>query len=120
MNKKYLKQLDECKVAGCGIERRAHTAAEEDGKINHEFSANGQLVAINRNKPSGRDRGNSQRSAGMMRPSAGGDPILRYLLINKGIITLDELEEAERLLKVTGAVIASPPNLGRVDAAPDA
>lgn len=118
MAKKDLKAVDECKVAGCGKERRLHTVLENNGEIHHEFSANGQLVAIS-NRPPNRDRRNSQKSSGRMRPALAGDPVVRYLLINKGVISVDEVDEAERLLQATGVLGPTPRHdLGR--AAPDA
>lgn len=122
MSKKDLQQLDTCQVAGCGKERREHTAGEKAETINHEFSKDGRLIVLDRRRPPGKERGNSQRSSGLVRPMAGGDPILRYLLINKGIITTDELDEAEKMLKTIGALGPTPAmRLGRVDdAAPDA
>lgn len=118
MSRRDLRSVDECKVAGCGKERREHTVAENNGTIHHEFSATGQLVAIS-NKAPKRERSNSQRSSGRLRPGIDGDPILRFLLIQKGVVSVDELDEAERLLRATGALGPTPkPDLGR--AAPDA
>lgn len=36
------------------------------------------------------------------------DPILRVVLISKGILTLEDIEEAEATLKATGMVIGNP------------
>ena len=120
MSKKDLAQLDVCGVAGCGKERREHTVAEEEGRLNHEFSKDGRLVVLSRDKPARPPRGNSQRSSGRVVTGAVGDPILRFVLINKGLITVEELDEAERLLRATGA-LGPTPGLGRVsDAAPNA
>lgn len=118
MGRRDLKAVDQCMVAGCGRERRAHTVGENNGSIHHEFSATGQLVAISNRAPK-HERRNSQRSSGRLRPGIDGDPILRFLLINKGIVSVEELDEAERLLRATGALGPTPkPDLGR--AAPDA
>lgn len=118
LGKKDLRSLDTCRVQGCGKERREHTVEENNGLIHHEFSATGQLIAIS-NRPPKHERRNSQRSSGRLRPSVLGDPVLRFLLINKGIISVEELDEAERLLQATGALGPTPRHdLGR--AAPNA
>lgn len=117
MGKKDLKALDTCKVAGCGMERREHQVAEKEERVHHEFSSDGRLVVID-DRPRGREKGNVQRSSGRVQTGAPGDPILRYLLVNKGLITTDELDEAERILKSTGLLATKELGLGR--AAPDA
>jgi hypothetical protein len=118
--KKDLKALDVCKVAGCGIERREHTVAEREERLNHEFSSDGRLVVVDRS-PRGREKGNVQRSSGRVPASAPGDPILRYLLVQKGLVTTDELDEAERILKSTGLLATSERRtMGLGRAAPDA
>jgi hypothetical protein len=111
MGKKDIRQLDDCKVPGCGLERRAHRVAETEDRVHHEFSTNGELVVLSKDRPK-RQRGNSQRSSGLVRAGVGGDPVLRYVLINKGVITPEELDEAERILKATGA-LGFTPGLGR-------
>jgi hypothetical protein len=125
MRSRALKAGDVCQLAGCGKSRAKHHDLEASGVVNHEFSSDGQLVAIERDKPKGRPRGNAQRSSGRVTVgTAGGDPVLRYLLVNKGILSVAELEEAETLLKATGLLGPTqlPHSLGTVDrgAAPDA
>ena len=114
MGKKDIKALDQCKVPGCGIPRREHTVAENEERVHHEFSSNGQLVALAKDRPKP-PRGNTQRSGGMVRPGGVGDPVLRFILINKGLVTVEELDEAERILRATGALAPTPatPGLGR-------
>lgn len=41
-------------------------------------------------------------------PQMPSDPILRYILINKGVISVSELTEAEEMLRASGMVLTNP------------
>lgn len=87
---------DICKI--CMLGRQAHTDAEKAGEVHHKFSLTGEVVRVDE-EPKPIDKDPAIKPAGL--PS---DPILRFLLISKGIVTADELEDAEKSLRATGMI----------------
>lgn len=67
-----------------GMEQRPHQEAEEAGTISHQFSPEGQLRPVAKKKP--------QRP---QRVVATADPVVRLILLRKGLCTQEELAEAE-------------------------
>lgn len=95
-----------CKVPGCGKNKTEHAAGEKNDSIHHHFSATGDLEFKETTTKSPREtRGNSQRSGGKVQGVRTiGDPVLRFVLVSKGIISPEELTEAEKVLFATGAL----------------
>lgn len=73
----------------CGVCHKPRSWHDKDS-VRHQFDVSGKLMA----KVATPDI----RSAGASR----GDPILRLLLIRKGIISVEEIENAEKELKALG------------------
>lgn len=90
-----MRMTETCQVAGCGKTRSEH------GDLKHKFSTTGELEMVESSGPRAA-RGNSQRSKGSVRPGILGDPVVRFLLVQKKIISADELEEAEKMLRASG------------------
>lgn len=90
----------------CGVDRREHEAMEKAGAKNHKWSGVGgslQALPVAKPKPDG------SRSVSGPFQAPPGDPILRLLLINKGLISAGELDELQAVLVSTGMAVASPP-----------
>jgi hypothetical protein len=81
----------------CPRDAREHAAAEREGVVHHQFST-GDLVHTAPPKT----------EAPQHRTQPPGDPVLRFLLIQAGIITADQLTEAERTLMATGMLQTFP------------
>lgn len=88
-------QAPTCKVCGKTPEEHQFTA--------HTFQADHDRLEA-KPKP---DEGK------VARPMTTSDPILRYLLIQKGILTAEELGEAERTLAATGLLVTKEPDAGQ-------
>lgn len=84
---------DGCMV--CSKDREGHRQAEAAGEVNHEFSETGQLVPLK--KP--------ERT--VQTQTLPFDPVLRLLLVEKGLVTGAELEEMSQRLASTGLVSVS-------------
>lgn len=54
----------------------------------------------------------ADQSQGSISGALKGDPVLRLLLIQKGVITPDELTAIEQQLRATGLASAAPTRLG--------
>lgn len=89
----------------CPMTRGQHRKAQEKGLVKHIFSEDGNLTAI---KPPKDDKKKPGKPEQGVYSIPGGDPVLRIILINAGLITMDEIEEAERLLKATGVIRSGP------------
>jgi hypothetical protein len=70
--------------AFCGVSEGPHRAAEARGAVNHKFSLDGRLAGVERKPDPKPDR-----------VVASADPVVRLLLIEKGIFTYEDLAEAE-------------------------
>lgn len=85
--------------AHCPREATEHAAAEREGVVRHKFSKDGALVPVDPatvGKP-------EQKVAPPEQPRLPlGDPVLRYVMIQAGLITPEMLTEAERTLIATG------------------
>lgn len=57
-----------------------------------------------------RDASQDKQSESKSQPRLPSDPILRLVLIEKGLITVDDLNEAEARLKASGMAIAGESN----------
>jgi hypothetical protein len=85
---------------------RQTKAWHEEHRPQHEFSLDGQL---RRAQP-------MTVEAPMPNVSIPSDPILRLVLIEKGLITSEDLAEAEAKLRSTGVLIArQPPETARAE-----
>lgn len=73
---------DACSL--CGVQERPHRAAEAEGEVNHKFSPTGQLVQIDR-----------RAAHTPPRTISTADAALRLALIDKGILSYDDLAAAE-------------------------
>ena len=93
---------DDLRCIICGVGHREHLAMEREGAKAHKFSENGKLVAVEVKKPAPSSSG--------VGPPAPSDPILRYILISKGIITTDDLDETEKMLSSLGLLVTGPKN----------
>lgn len=88
----------------CGICDRSpgdHKDAEIDGRVHHKFSPNGHLAAL--------EAPPKQPAPAAPVNSVPSDPVLRLLLIGKGIITPEELTNTEQMLIATGTMLAPMP-----------
>lgn len=82
----------------CPRSRQEHSAAEREGVVRHQFSKDGELKPLD---PAA-TVGPQQKQAVPTPQRLPADPILRYVLIQQGIITSDMLTEAEKTLEATG------------------
>jgi hypothetical protein len=90
---------DKCTL--CERTMREHKAAEEAGEVHHKFAGPGQgLSHVSGEKiPSKGDLPAPKIVSG-----PPFDPILRTILIEKGVISVEDLEKAEKLLQATGVI----------------
>ena len=99
----------------CGIcengPKDVHDRAEEEGLIHHQWSPTGQLIPSDpkaiRERVAVRQEGN--KGGTVQRVISVPDVVLRSLLIEKGIITFDELQLKEAEFRDRLRVPASPP-----------
>lgn len=89
-----------CKI--CSMSQREHSTAEREGTTRHKFSETGDLVPVDPPEKSKKPSG--------VGPKTPSDPILRYVLVNKGIITVEELDEAEKMLGSLGVLVTGAKN----------
>lgn len=81
--------------AHCPREATEHAAAEREGVVRHKFSRDGRLEPLEtQQKP-----GTNPQTRIAKTPS---DPVLRYILIQAGVITVEDLDKAEATLAATG------------------
>lgn len=78
----------------CSRTRPEHREAEASGEVNHKFSEDGRLTPLKR-----------EQAAAPGAPMPPSDPVLRLLLIEKGLVTSSELEEMTQRLRSTGMAI---------------
>lgn len=89
------------KCALCNRPRREHEQAEIAQEIHHRFAGpGGSLVGLDGSKPEKKD----DKATVKVFQGPPGDPVLRTILIEKGIITIEDLEKAERVLGATGVL----------------
>jgi hypothetical protein len=81
----------------CSVGRQQHEEAEASGALHHKFATQGESLTFSKQE---REKRPLVQSQGL----PGGDPVLRMVLYNKGLITAEELEQAEALLKATGVL----------------
>lgn len=91
----------------CKVERREHEKAEIAGDLHHRFNADGRLVAVKDEKKT--DPPPMSRVPEVKLLTGPSDPILRVVLINKGVISPEDLTAAEEMLISTGLLEAAPP-----------
>lgn len=96
-----------CKIPGCGKNKAQHADGENQGMIHHRFALDKDDLEFKETQSPRELRGNSQRSKGKVTDGARtlGDPVLRFVLVSKGIIKAEELEEAEKILRATGVLL---------------
>lgn len=83
---------DICKI--CMLGRPSHKDAEAAGEVHHKFSNDGRV-----------ERLEEEKKESVIQPTGlPSDPILRFVLISKGVVTPEELEEAEKQLRATGMI----------------
>lgn len=98
-------EVSKCGV--CGRNMREHRAAEREQVVNHKFNAAGRLELLSAPSDTG---------AATPPPPAGpnfqpmGDPVLRFVLIEAGVITVEQLDAVEAKLRATGVLVANPQN----------
>ena len=80
----------QCRV--CGITQRDHPLAEAEGRVNHPF---GILKSL-------RDPKDAPKTS--IKRGVSGDPVLRMLLVRKGIISPEEILQLETELRATGVI----------------
>lgn len=78
-------KTDACSL--CGVSEGPHQRAESCSEINHKFSSDGQLASVEQKPAPKQDR-----------VVAAADPVLRLVLIRKGLVTLEDLAEVEEEL----------------------
>lgn len=85
----------------CGRGESEHRAAEREGAINHMHSLVSSKLEplVKQEVPTP-----AANARGLQMPRTPADPILRYLLIQKGIITPDEIDAAENMLTSVGVI----------------
>lgn len=95
----------------CPMTRGQHRKAQEKGLVKHIFSEDGNLTAI---KPPKDDKKKPEGVPSGVYSIPGGDPVLRMILVEKGIITTDELDHVESLLRSVGVIRSgeNTPNMG--------
>lgn len=91
----------------CPRTREEHAAAEREGVVRHQFSADGALTAV----PGASVPAKQEQTP--RRLNVPSDPVLRYVLVQKGIITSDDLTEAEKTLAATGLLHTQPQKVYR-------
>jgi len=90
-----MSDLDVCTL--CSLKRRDHTLAEADGTVHHRFSGvGGSLEPLKEPK---KPKVEVREVSG---PPA--DVVLRTILLEKGIIALEDVEKAEMMLRTTGVL----------------
>lgn len=88
-------ELDSCSL--CPRTRREHVVAERDKVVHHKFAeVGGTLQRIKEEK--------KDKKSPVQSPFPLGDPVLRIVLIEKGVISVDDIEKAEQKLKATGVL----------------
>jgi hypothetical protein len=88
--------------AHCPREAAEHAAAEREGVVRHKFSRDGELNPVD---PATVGKPEKKEGAALPQPIQGlplGDPVLRFVLIQAGVITPEQLTEAERTLLASG------------------
>lgn len=81
----------------CPRAEKEHKAAEREGVVRHKFNTNGQLIPVDPATVGKPEQPQQPRSV-----TTPADPILRYLLIQAGVITVEDLDKAEAVLRATG------------------
>lgn len=83
----------------CPRTRAEHRVAEAEQVVHHKFAGpGGGLTPL-----SGDLKGKKELPGSVVRPTGlAGDPVLRTILIEKGVISIEDLEKAERTLNATG------------------
>lgn len=95
-----------CRI--CDRSRQAHREAEAAGEVHHKFSQNGELEQVDPPKPP-----QQKQTAAPGAPMSPSDPVLRLLLVEKGLVTGQELEEMTQRLRSTGlAIVQEPQSVG--------
>lgn len=94
--------------------RICSTLRSEHGGKNHAFVGEGDTntslrPASSSDRPPSGDAPASQGSLGI---ALKGDPVLRIALIRAGVITVDQINQAEEELKVVGLGAVAPKGLG--------
>lgn len=87
--------------AHCPRGREEHGAAEREGVVRHKFSDDGRLVPVD-SATVGKPEKVQEVPPPVRITGTPSDPVLRYLLIQKGLITVGELDDAEITLRATG------------------
>lgn len=89
---------DQCTL--CSRTKREHVVAEQNNDVHHRFAGpGGSLEHLKGEIP----KKNAPPAAQVV-SGPPFDPVLRTILLDKGIITLDDLEKAERTLRSTGVI----------------
>lgn len=78
----------------CKLDEETHKKFERNGKVHHVFSEAGKLKRVK-----------EQKGQATPAPVISGDPALRLLLIEKGIITDDDLARVNEALRTQGYYI---------------
>lgn len=73
--------------------------AEREQAVHHQFSKDGKLAQVS-GAPVPSKKDEAKPAAQVV--TISGDPVLRFVLIQKGLITASELTEAEATLAATG------------------
>lgn len=99
----------------CNRSKNEHNAAEREGVVHHKYSLDGQVHHVDppkKSKPAPLDLHPGRVRVPPDEPSRGinmpSDPILRFVMIQKGLITTEELDEAEKMLKTLGMLQTGP------------
>lgn len=93
----------------CGRPEAQHNM--ENFNIRHRFAPPGQAVTLTENDRATESPPDSiPASHGNVRNASGGssDALLRMILIRKGILTVQELNEIEAELQASGAIVYEP------------
>lgn len=86
----------------------------EHGGFKHEFVSYGEAMTL-RLAENGNDRAQSSHDSsrtgpeGRLRIASTGDPVLRMALIRAGVITVQDIDNVEAELRVSGAASYEPP-----------
>lgn len=103
---------DYCNI--CNLPKDVHQHRERQGMLHHAFNGMGNQLSPSRLSPVASPPSDSAQQPaiepqGLIGKLPTGDPIIRALLIRKGLITLDELKGIEDEL-TRGVIVFSGPD----------
>ena len=83
----------------CDRSPREHETAEREGVVHHPFAGPGQPLKHLGGEVKGKRDHPGGEIRGLNLPS---DPVLRFVLVQAGVVNAQQLDEAEKMLRQTG------------------